>query len=72
LNRFHAYNFFAGFGIAAWAPLVPFAKVRVRIDEGVLGHASAMPWYWLDRVGTGIVRALAGWTRRFENRGPQS
>jgi predicted MFS family arabinose efflux permease len=29
--------FVAGFGLAAWAPLVPFAKSRVGIDEGALG-----------------------------------
>jgi predicted MFS family arabinose efflux permease len=29
--------FIAGFGMAAWAPLVPFAKARVGVDEGVLG-----------------------------------
>lgn len=29
--------FVAGFGMAAWAPLVPFAKARAGIDEGVLG-----------------------------------
>ena len=27
----------AGFGIACWAPLVPFAKSRLGVDEGVLG-----------------------------------
>ena len=27
----------AGFGVSAWAPLVPFAKERAAIDEGVLG-----------------------------------
>jgi MFS family permease len=27
----------AGFGVAAWAPLVPFAKQRIGIDDGVLG-----------------------------------
>jgi predicted MFS family arabinose efflux permease len=27
----------AGFGVAAWAPLVPFAKARIGIDDGVLG-----------------------------------
>ena len=27
----------AGIGMAAWAPLVPFAKVRLGVDEGVLG-----------------------------------
>lgn len=29
--------FIAGFGISAWAPLVPYAKERLGIDEGVLG-----------------------------------
>jgi predicted MFS family arabinose efflux permease len=29
--------FIAGFGMAAWAPLVPFAKARVVMDDGVLG-----------------------------------
>jgi predicted MFS family arabinose efflux permease len=29
--------FIAGFGMAAWAPLVPFAKARVAMDDGVLG-----------------------------------
>src|ERR1700716_1678196 len=27
----------AGFGIACWAPLVPFAKQRLAIDDGTLG-----------------------------------
>ncbi|MGA2045373.1 MAG: MFS transporter, partial [Roseiarcus sp.] len=27
----------AGFGLACWAPLVPFAKARLQIDEGMLG-----------------------------------
>jgi predicted MFS family arabinose efflux permease len=27
----------AGFGIACWAPLVPFAKVRLALDDGTLG-----------------------------------
>src|SRR5437868_1975004 len=27
----------AGFGIACWAPLVPFAKERLAIDDGILG-----------------------------------
>lgn len=27
----------AGFGIACWAPLVPFAKERLAVDDGVLG-----------------------------------
>jgi predicted MFS family arabinose efflux permease len=29
--------FIAGFAMASWAPLVPFAKARAGIDEGVLG-----------------------------------
>lgn len=29
--------FIAGFGIAAWAPLVPYAKARAGMDEGTLG-----------------------------------
>src|SRR3984957_3235601 len=27
----------AGFGVACWAPLVPFAKERIQVDDGVLG-----------------------------------
>src|ERR1700760_1592597 len=29
--------FIVGFGMAAWAPLVPFAKIRANIDDGLLG-----------------------------------
>src|SRR3978361_2026147 len=29
--------FIAGFTMSAWAPLVPFAKARAGIDDGVLG-----------------------------------
>ncbi|MFZ1874635.1 MAG: MFS transporter [Chania sp.] len=29
--------FIAGIGMAAWAPLVPFAKTRINIDDGSLG-----------------------------------
>ncbi|CAN5576642.1 MFS transporter [soil metagenome] len=29
--------FIAGFGVAAWAPLVPLAKQRAGLDDGVLG-----------------------------------
>jgi len=29
--------FIAGFGIAAWAPLVPYAKARAGLDDGTLG-----------------------------------
>lgn len=32
-----AFFFIAGFGIAAWAPLVPFIKVRLGIAEDTLG-----------------------------------
>lgn len=27
----------AGFGVACWAPLIPFAKERLMVDDGVLG-----------------------------------
>ena len=29
--------FIAGLGIAAWAPLVPYAKARAGLNEGTLG-----------------------------------
>ena len=29
--------FVAGFGVACWAPLVPFAKLRLGVDDAVLG-----------------------------------
>ena len=29
--------FIAGFGVAAWAPLVPYAKARAGLDEATLG-----------------------------------
>jgi predicted MFS family arabinose efflux permease len=29
--------FITGFGMSAWAPLVPFAKARIRMNDGVLG-----------------------------------
>jgi MFS family permease len=29
--------FIAGFGVAAWAPLVPYAKDRIGLDDGTLG-----------------------------------
>ncbi|MBX3013939.1 MAG: MFS transporter [Caldilineaceae bacterium] len=29
--------FIAGFAIAAWAPLIPYAKERLAVDEGMLG-----------------------------------
>src|SRR6516225_7947985 len=27
----------AGFGVACWAPLVPFAKERLQVDDGAMG-----------------------------------
>ena len=27
----------AGFGVACWASLVPFAKERLQVDDGILG-----------------------------------
>jgi predicted MFS family arabinose efflux permease len=41
----------AGFGIAAWAPLVPFVKQRLGVDEAVLGTL-------LLCIGTGSVGAM--------------
>ena len=29
--------FVAGFGMSCWAPLVPFAKSRLEVNDGVLG-----------------------------------
>ncbi|WP_028349618.1 MFS transporter [Bradyrhizobium murdochi] len=43
--------FVAGFGIAGWAPLVPFAKDRMAVDEGVLG-------FFLLCLGVGSVVAM--------------
>ncbi|MCA1544881.1 MFS transporter [Bradyrhizobium sp. NBAIM32] len=43
--------FVAGFGTAAWAPLVPFAKERLAVDEGVLG-------FLLLCLGLGSVLAM--------------
>ncbi len=54
--------FVAGFGMAAWAPLVPFAKARLELGEGALGlvllclgigSIVAMPW-------AGILAARLG------------
>ncbi len=43
--------FIAGFGMAAWAPLVPFAKIRANIDDGMLGLL-------LLCLGTGSIVAM--------------
>lgn len=54
--------FIAGFAMSAWAPLVPFARLRLGVDDGVLGalllclgvgSIVAMPWagYVASRFG---------------------
>jgi len=43
----------AGFGIACWAPLVPFAKMRLDLDDGTLGIL-------LLCIGIGSVAAMMG------------
>lgn len=43
----------AGFGLACWAPLVPFAKARLGVDDGVLGIL-------LLCLGGGAVAAMLG------------
>lgn len=42
----------AGFGIACWAPMVPFAKARLGVDDGMLGML-------LLCLGIGSVLAMA-------------
>ena len=37
--------FIAGLGIAAWAPLVPYAKARAGLDEGALLGGSRMQYH---------------------------
>ena len=52
----------AGFGLACWAPLVPFAKARLGVDDGVLGilllclGGGAV----VAMLGTGVVSARIG------------
>ncbi len=41
----------AGFGVACWAPLVPFAKQRLQVDDGALGLL-------LLCVGVGAIAAM--------------
>lgn len=43
----------AGFGIASWAPLVPFAKTRLGVEDGTLGLL-------LLCIGIGSVASMAG------------
>jgi predicted MFS family arabinose efflux permease len=43
--------FIAGFGTAAWAPLVPYAKNRAGLDDGLLG-------FLLLCLGTGSIVAM--------------
>jgi predicted MFS family arabinose efflux permease len=44
--------FIAGFGVSCWAPLVPFAKERLMVNEGVLGLL-------LLCLGVGSIAAMA-------------
>lgn len=61
----------AGFGIACWAPLVPFAQARLAVDAGVLGvlllclgvgsvTAMALTGMLCNRYGTPPVVLLSG------------
>ena len=63
--------FIAGFGIAAWAPLVPYAKARAGLDEGTLGllllslgvgSILAMPLAGVLATRFGCRRVLTGGT----------
>ncbi|MHC8319561.1 MFS transporter [Pseudomonas sp. GB2N2] len=63
--------FIAGFGIAAWAPLVPYAKARAGLDEGTLGllllclgvgSILAMPIAGMLATRFGCRRVLTGGT----------
>ena len=63
--------FIAGLGIAAWAPLVPYAKARAGLDEGTLGllllclgvgSILAMPMAGLLASRFGCRRVAAGGT----------
>ena len=63
--------FIAGFGIAAWAPLVPYAKARAGLDEGTLGFLLlclgvgsiiAMPVAGILASRFGCRRVMAGGT----------
>lgn len=62
----------AGFGVACWAPLVPFARQRLGVDEGVLGLlllclgvgsilAMLAAGAWSARHGTRQVILAGGW-----------
>ncbi|MDI2590990.1 MFS transporter [Pseudomonas sp. N3-W] len=63
--------FIAGFGIAAWAPLVPYAKARAGLDEGTLGllllclgvgSILAMPMAGILASRFGVRRVASGGT----------
>lgn len=43
----------AGFGVACWAPLVPYAKARLGVDDGVLGLL-------ILSLGLGSIAAMLG------------
>lgn len=46
----------AGFGVACWAPLVPFAKSRVGADDAQLGLPAA---FWMLAALMGLVPLCA-------------
>ena len=48
--------FAAGFGMACWAPLVPFAKARIGVDDGQLGLLLLCIG-----IGSIIAMPLTGW-----------
>ncbi|ALI03204.1 MFS transporter TsgA [Pseudomonas sp. FW306-02-F02-AA] len=63
--------FIAGFGVAAWAPLVPYAKARAGLDDGTLGllllclgvgSILAMPMAGMLASRFGCRRVLSGGT----------
>ncbi len=51
------FGFFAaGFGLACWAPLVPFAKTRLGVDDGALGLLLLCLG-----IGSIVTMPLTGW-----------
>jgi predicted MFS family arabinose efflux permease len=54
--------FVAGFGVACWAPLVPFAKERLGVDDGVLGILLLClgGGSVVSMLGTGVLSARFG------------
>jgi len=69
-NATRTIFFFSGLAMSSWAPLVPFAKARLEIDEGTLGvlllclglgSIAAMPLAGIvtTRLGCRIVNTIA-------------